>query len=140
MRTLHVPLLPRFVRVAGVVAVVAVIFYFSLLDTVSAPSTSSPWWDKQLHLLAYTGLAAAAVYATAAWRGNSLRRGFGVLLVVFAYGLGIELVQGHLPGRYFGLADILANTVGTLLGGLWLVIERYVRYRRLPATRPDPHQ
>ncbi|MBP1987788.1 VanZ family protein [Halolamina salifodinae] len=137
MRKLPIPLLPRAIRLVGVVAVVAVIFYFSLLDSVSAPSPS-PWWDKQLHLLAYAGLSAAAVYATAKWRGRSVRRGLGILLAVFAYGLGIELVQGQLAGRYFGFADLLANTVGTLVGGLWLLTERYVRYRRLPAKSTNP--
>lgn len=64
---------------------------------------------------------------------REFRRGLVILLVVFAYGLGIELVQGQLPNRYFGIGDLLANTVGTLLGGMWLVAERYVRYRHLPA-------
>ncbi|WP_053948964.1 VanZ family protein [Halolamina sediminis] len=132
MRQFRVPLFPRVVRAAGVLVVVAVIFYFSLLDSVSSPPTPSPWWDKQLHLLAYAGLSAAAVYATTKWRRRSVRRGVAVLLVVFAYGLGIELVQGQLANRYFGFGDLLANAVGALVGGLWLAAERYVQYRRVP--------
>ena len=133
MRQLRVPLLPRLVRAAGVVAVVAVICYFSLLDSVAAPPpVASPWWDKQLHLAAYAALAAAAVYATPRWRRGIVPRGVAVLVVVVLYGVGIELVQSQLPGRYFSVADMLANVIGTALGGLWLVVERYVQYRRLP--------
>lgn len=138
MRKLPVPLLPRLVRVAGTIAIAAVIFYFSLLDTVSAPPAAGPWWDKQLHLLAYAGLAVAATYATAAWRHDSIRRGVAMLLVVVAYGLAIELAQGQLAGRYYSLSDLFANVVGTTLGGLWLVAERYVQYWRVPIERAKP--
>ncbi|WP_435118791.1 VanZ family protein [Halolamina sp. C58] len=131
MRQFRVPLLPRIVRAAGVVAVVAVIFYFSLLDTVAAPPTPSPWWDKQLHLAAYAALAAAAVYATAKWRRGSVRRGVAVLVAVLLYGIGIELLQGQIAGRYFSFGDLFANVIGTAIGGLWLAVERYVTYRRL---------
>lgn len=133
MRQFRVPLLPRIVRAAGVFAVVAVIFYFSLLDTVTAPpSAANPWWDKQLHLAAYAALAAAAVYATAKWRRGAVTRGIAVLMTVLLYGIGIELLQGQLAGRYFSVGDLVANVIGTALGGLWLAVERYVTYRRLP--------
>ncbi|WP_049979532.1 VanZ family protein [Halolamina rubra] len=132
MRQFRFPLLPRIVRAAGVVAVVAVIFYFSLLDTVAAPPTPSPWWDKQLHLAAYAALAATAVYATAKWRRGDLARGVAVLVAVLLYGVGIELAQGQLAGRYFSFGDLFANVLGTALGGLWLAVERYLTYRRIP--------
>ena len=133
MRQFRIPLLPRFVRAAGVLAVVAVIFYFSLLDTVSAPpSAASPWWDKQLHLAAYAALAAAAVYATAKWRRGVVTRGLAVLVAVLLYGIAIELLQGQLAGRYFSFGDLFANVIGTAIGGLWLAVERYVQYRRVP--------
>lgn len=55
-----------------------------------------------------------------------------MLVAVLLYGVGIELVQGQLAGRYFSFGDLFANVVGTALGGLWLAVERYLTYRRVP--------
>ncbi|NHX36726.1 MULTISPECIES: VanZ family protein [Halolamina] len=134
MRNLPVPLLPRLVRWLGVLSAAAVIFYFSVLDTVAAPGGGGgPLWDKQLHFLAYAGLTAATAYATATWERPGRRRAAAVLLGVLLYGLGIELVQGTLTDRYFSPADLLANVIGVALGSLWFAAERYLAYRRLPA-------
>ena len=43
-----------------------------------------------------------------------------------------ELVQGQLAGRYFSFGDLFANVTETAIGGLWLAVERYVQYRRIP--------
>jgi len=132
MRQFRVPLLPRTVRAAGVLAPVAVIFYFSVLDTVAAPGGESPLWDKQLHFLAYAGLTVAAAYATATWRRTDRRRVIVVLLAVLGYGLAIELVQATLPVRQFSPLDLLANAIGVAIGSVWFAAERYVQYRRIP--------
>ncbi|MFC7166913.1 VanZ family protein [Halospeciosus flavus] len=110
-----------------------VICYFSLLDTVSAP-TASPWWDKKLHIVAYAALALVTAYATMKWRGTSLRRNVVLLVVVLGYGVVIELLQAPLPDRYYSPTDMLANTVGTLVVIVWFGIERYIQYRRVSST------
>lgn len=130
MSKLPVPLLPRLARWAGVLVVAAVIFYFSVLDAVKGGEV--PLWDKQLHFVAYAGLTVAAAYATAVWRRTAPRRAVVVLLAVLGYGLGIELIQGTLPGRDYSSVDLLANAIGVALGSVWFVVESYVVYRRLP--------
>lgn len=136
MPTLPIPLLPRVARWAGVLAAAAIIFYFSVLDTIAAPGGSSPLWDKQLHFLAYAGLTVATAYATATWQRADRRRVAVVLLAVLGYGLGIELVQSTLPVRQFSSLDLLANVIGVTLGAVWFVAERYVVYRQLPGEIP----
>lgn len=77
-----------------------------------APLEESPGfsWDKSNHLLAFfimAGLADGAYPGRAgAWRR------WGLLLL---YGLIIELVQRHLPLRYFSWLDLFADGVGILL-------------------------
>jgi glycopeptide antibiotics resistance protein len=46
-------------------------------------------------------------------------------------GLGIELLQGILPYRFFTYGDLLANGIGAGIMLLWLVLEDYVEYRPL---------
>lgn len=132
MPKLPVPLLPRLARWSGVLVVAVVVFYFSVLDAVAAPGGQGQLWDKQLHFVAYAGLTVAAAYATAVWRRTAPRRAVVVLLAVLGYGLGIELIQGTLPGRDYSAVDLLANAIGVVLGSVWFVVERYVAYRRLP--------
>ncbi|SHH68095.1 VanZ family protein [Halobaculum gomorrense] len=125
------PLLPRWLRYLGVVAVLGVIGYFSLLTAPpSAPSQTS-FWDKRLHFAAYAGLALALAYATVRYRDRPAVRATAVVGGALGVGIGIELVQGTLPNRYFGWGDLLANTLGSVLVGIWFLIERRVRYVRI---------
>lgn len=133
MSKLPVPLLPRFSRWLGVLAVAVVIFYFSVLDTVTAPGGDSPLWDKQLHFLAYAGLTVATAYATAVWRRTAHSRAVAVLLAVLGFGLAIELVQGTIPSRDFSSLDLVANLIGVGLGAIWFIAENYVAYRQVPS-------
>lgn len=120
MDRLPVPLLPRWLRVAGAAAVALVILFASVIDP---PSTGAPVVflgipeDKWLHALAYAGLASALAYAALTPGDRVTRRALGVaLLLAAAYGIGIEGVQAFLPARSFDLLDALANTVGAVVG------------------------
>lgn len=117
------PLLPRWLRVGGVVVVLSVVVYFSFLDTPAAPAgTSVPWWDKQLHFAAYGALTVATVAATAEYRDRGWTRVVGVVAFAVIVGIAVELGQWPLPRRYASVGDVLANVAGTLLGAtaLWL--------------------
>jgi len=131
MRSLPIPLVPRWLRYLGVSIVAAVLFYFSVL---SAPPTSprpSPFWDKQLHFLGYAGFALALAYATANLRDRLWRRITLVLAIAIGYGLLIESVQWFQPNRYFSLGDALANVGGAVLASAWFLLESRLRYIRI---------
>ena len=48
------------------------------------------------------------------------------LSIAGIYGIGIEATQHLLPGRFFSIADIIANCLGLGLG--YLLIKRSLRY------------
>lgn len=76
------------------------------------PSDSSPpigIRDKVLHASAY-GIGALLVMH------GFLGRRFLLLLVVFVWGVLMEIGQRYVPGRSFEYADMLANGVGIILG------------------------
>lgn len=65
--------------------------------------------DKSKHVLAFAVLAfGLARY----WRWAPV----WVVLVLFAYGVGIEWVQHHVPGRTASAWDVLADCVGIVVG------------------------
>lgn len=68
--------------------------------------------DKLVHLLGYGALAASAVQLFAR-RSALLRAGIGLVLL----GIALELAQYALTStRMFDVLDMLANTVGVLIG------------------------
>lgn len=139
-RTVPIPLLPRAIRVLALGTVLAVICYFSLLTAPPGPPTEQPFWDKQLHFVAYGGLTLAFAYATVHDRDRPLVRGALVLGGTLGVGIVIELTQGLTPGRYFGWGDLLANSVGALLASVWFLLERRVRFvsvRRLATAKHE---
>jgi len=77
--------------------------------------------DKIEHFAGYAALAAACrigyTHMVTPWR-------LGVAIV--AYGIAIEIAQSFIPGRVMSGWDIVANTVGVLIGlGLaWLLLSR----------------
>ncbi|WP_256301949.1 VanZ family protein [Haloarchaeobius salinus] len=130
MARLRFPLLPKPLRWLGVVGVLLVIVYFSIVTVPPKPAGTTPFWDKHLHFVAYAGLALALAYATARRRDQPYRRAALVIGGAVGFGVLIELAQGTLSYRTFGWGDLLANTLGALLVSLWFVVERRIRYVR----------
>lgn len=128
---ISLPLLPRWLRIVGVIGIAGVIFYFSVIRVPPTVGDPGPFWDKKLHFVAYGVLALGLAYATARYRDRPYFRGLIVIGLAVIYGIFIELVQGLIPYRAFGTGDMLANVLGALLVSFWFVIERWVRYRRL---------
>ena len=84
-----------------------------------------PWEDKLWHLLTFVVLA---FLADAGWP----EKGFTPIkyLPLAAYGIVIEWLQIHVPGRHFSLADIGADLAGLLLYGLLILpLLRYWKIR-----------
>lgn len=118
------PVLPRVVRVAAFLGVVVVIVYFSLLDAPVPPTASpTPWWDKQLHFVAYGALTVATAQVTLEFRDRGWTRIVAVVGFALAFGVGIELAQWPLPSRYAGIDDVVANAAGTLLASVVFAFE-----------------
>lgn len=76
--------------------------------------------DKWLHVIGLCALSASLVLTTErlSWRGL-----VGAVLVAVAFGVAIELLQWPLPWRTASLADVLADALGAIAGGVlaWLV-------------------
>lgn len=136
MLRVRIPLFPDVVRWLGVAAVAAVIVYFSLLGKPPAappePGLGS-FWDKKLHFAAYAAFGLALAYATAASRRPVVRRAAIVLVAAILFGVGIEILQGTLPERYFSYGDMLANAFGAVLAAGWFLVESQIDYVPWPS-------
>lgn len=132
MTELRVPLLPAWLRWAGVVAVAAVIFYLSVVsappaDPVVDPPDLIPL-DKWRHFLAYAGFGGSLAYATTDWEWSTRRLAVLVLGTTVVYGVGIEVWQAFVPARYFSLGDAYANALGAVLVSPWYLVRSRVSF------------
>lgn len=94
-----------------VFALYALLVAFVSLRPASGPGIEP--WDKVVHLLVY--------YIFAVFGYRALRQGRGYLLLclgIIAYGGLLEVAQSYSPGRFMSAYDMLANTLGVLLGAL----------------------
>ncbi|MFC7132478.1 MULTISPECIES: VanZ family protein [Salinibaculum] len=133
---LRVPLLPRSVRWAAVLAVAAFIFYASILG--SPPETalddltfSLIPLDKWRHFLAYAAFGGALAYATTNWNVERRVLAGGVFATVVLYGIGIEVGQSQIPERYFSLGDAYANALGGVLVLPYYLLQPYLSFTPL---------
>ena len=79
--------------------------------------------DKLAHLMVY---AVLTVLAYLAYQRVAMLWLVAALLV---YSVGLEVGQYFVPGRFLSLADVIANTLGLLLGlGCCRAIAKLTRY------------
>jgi VanZ family protein len=77
------------------------------------------FWDKQNHFIAFCTLY---VLLSLAYTRFSTRLKILLLLLV---GFQIEITQYFIPNRYFSLMDIVADSVGIVIGiGIYKVITK----------------
>jgi VanZ family protein len=106
----------------------AMLFGFSSLSTLPPPPGELSYYD--VHLAAYAGLATLTVRALANGRlRNVTWRVFaGAVLISALYGVSDEYHQRFVPGRDFDVLDILADTLGSIVGAgavwAWSIIGR----------------
>jgi VanZ family protein len=137
MCRIQLPLVPRWLRLAGVVAVAATILYYSVFTPPgSGVIRMGPFgvfpYSTWLHVLAYAGLAVALAYAfqDSAWRARSVL--LIVVLLTVGYGGSIELLQSTLAGRTASVGDLLTNAVGAgVAAACWWVVTRRVRFYQM---------
>ncbi|SFL86633.1 VanZ family protein [Marinobacter zhejiangensis] len=98
-------------RLALAISAIAILYLATTSGSELMPPSPS---DKLNHLVAFMELT---LLARLSWP----RSHPAVLLaLVAAYGVAIELIQWPLPHREFSLADMLADSVGIMLGmALW---------------------
>lgn len=73
-----------------------------------------PFFDKIVHVLLF---AVLAVLALKAYTNNTKGLALKIFIGIVLYGTAMEFVQKHLvPFRSFDVVDILADTLGALLG------------------------
>jgi VanZ family protein len=67
--------------------------------------------DKLAHLVAFSAIG------TATWPATQRRQAFiRLFLIGCVLAIGLECLQGWVPGRQFSVFDILANVVGIVVG------------------------
>ncbi|WP_252699100.1 VanZ family protein [Natronosalvus vescus] len=127
--TIPVPLFPRSLRLGGVFAVAAIIFYFSILaippETPSPDTLPLPTWN---HVLAYVTLGLSLAYAITDRNLPRSRKMLLVFVIATGYGALIELGQGLVPARHMSGIDILINAVAVAISLGWYLIEPRVQF------------
>ena len=91
---------------------VAFVFCLIALGVLSlAPNAAPilPGLDKLSHTLAFGALAFTGQMAFD-------RRTAWLVIGLFSFGAAIEVFQALTPGRFASMADLLANTIGMVLG------------------------
>lgn len=96
---------------------VLLVIFLSLIP--SAAISTGMHSDKLAHFLAY-GVMGFLAYVSVESRHNKAY----LFVFVIALGVVLEFFQLYLPGRSASFFDIIANTVGTIIGYLlaWAVI------------------
>ena len=128
---------PRLNKATWVVTAI----YTALLTTASLlPSGQGPLggWDASispnlqngLHLPAYAGLVVLWTLSYSTRSPLTTRSILAVTCACVAFGAAMELAQSVIPGRTCGLGDALANTGGTVLGFISVLLWRCVQTRR----------
>lgn len=76
------------------------------------------FWDKQNHFIAFFVLT--FLLSLAYSRLTTIKK-FGLLVLM---GFQIEIIQYFIPGRFFSLLDIVADSIGIVIGlVVWKMIE-----------------
>ena len=107
---------------------------------VSFPLDSVPFKDKGAHVIEYGTLAVLGAYAVLrSWPGLSLLRGLiYAALLTFAWGFLDELHQGFVPGRNSDAFDLLADSIGAVVGvACFAALTRLRRFALLRGTPPQ---
>ena len=84
-------------------------------------------WDKFNHFFAFSVLYLLLSFGYE--RLSFLQK--AVLLLLF--GMQIEIVQSFLPARFFSLLDVVADSIGIVIGALVYLFT--IRYLPRPKTR-----
>lgn len=76
------------------------------------PKVMTTGWDKSNHALAFASLAFSAVWAL--WQRP--RQWGWLVFALVGYGIAIEIAQSFVPPREADWHDVVADSIGILLG------------------------
>ena len=118
----RLPVVPKPLRYAGVVACAVVILYGS----VTEPGDGVPRMlfgvgvTVYLHVIAYAGFTGAIGYAALSADRRTL---LVAAAIATLYGAGIEVLQGAIPYRTMAASDVVLNAVAAAIGAVcwWFV-------------------
>ena len=99
----------KVVRFVWAISIVLV-SYLSLTPQIEIPCEFSGA-DKVCHFLSYLWLAVLPFFAFERFK---MALTWAVLMIPL--GIGLEYAQGFTPGRLFSVGDMIANSVGVVLG------------------------
>ena len=101
-----------------------IIFYVSSIPNVTTPLQEIQF-DKILHVLEYMPFGFFVARGIYSEKPSISRQMIWVLVlsVSFLYGISDEIHQSLVPGRSAGIIDIIADTIGGVIGGyIYLII------------------
>jgi len=106
-------------RLAPVLVWAAVLFAASSVPGDQVPAVGFDGADKVAHVVLYAVLGVLLVRAFRSTSGGSRAKLVGVVTLATAlYGASDELHQSFVPGRSPDVFDVLADTIGGVLGAL----------------------
>lgn len=99
------------------VSYMGIIFYLSSLNGPDLPHLPQ-YFDKAIHICIYTLLAFLCSFS---FRKSGVKKNVFLLsfIITVFYGITDEIHQLYVPDREFTVGDILADSLGALLGS-WL--------------------
>ena len=110
-----------------------VLFFIALVGVEYLATTSrhiplvESLWDKFNHFFAF-----AVLYVLLSFGFVTLRFWHKAVLLLL-FGMQIEIVQSFLPSRYFSLLDVVADSIGIVIGAVVYVVT--LRYLPRPKIR-----
>ncbi len=113
------PLLFRFMQIAWLISI-AFVVYLSLRPDIEFPVQFNNI-DKIYHFIAYLWLAVVPFFGFHRFRMALLGACFMIPM-----GVILEFAQSFVPGRFFSVYDMAANTTGVILG---IGLGRYLKLR-----------
>ena len=102
---------PKFAIVVWIISIAAV-SYLSLIPQVEFPFYFR-WSDKLYHFLAYFWLSILPFFGF-----ESAKKALAWALSMILLGIGLEFAQDFVPGRFFSIWDMIANSLGAC-GGIF---------------------
>ena len=112
-----------------VIAYMAMLFVFSSFSTLPSPPGDLSAYD--VHIAAYAGLGALTARATGkGLRDVSWRAVVAAIVIASLYGVTDEYHQRFVPGRSFDVLDMVADTIGSVVGAS--AVGAWSRIRKIP--------
>ena len=110
-------LFPRFMQVVWVLSI-ALVAYLSLSPQIDLPF-GFKGIDKVYHSLAYLWLAVIPFLGF-----QTFKIALAGALLMIPFGIGLEYAQDYVHGRFFSVADMVANGTGVVLG---MILGKYLK-------------